>query len=172
MQEKSHAVEILDDAMRRIAPPDRYDEQLGNGYGGPGGPAEGPMWIREGGYLLFSDIHGSRRMKWRPAARHDDRQGGHGERQRHDARPAGAARGLPSHQPLRRSRGGATARITVIAGRYRGMRFNRPNDVVVKSDGSIYFTDPPPRPAADAGPITTPRSTLPASIGSRRISRA
>ena len=35
--------------------------------------------------------------------------------------------------------------VTVIAARYRGMRFNRPNDVVVHSSGAIYFTDPPPR---------------------------
>ena len=39
----------------------------------------------------------------------------------------------------------ADGTITVIADRYRGLRFNRPNDVVVRSDGSIYFTDPPPR---------------------------
>jgi gluconolactonase len=39
----------------------------------------------------------------------------------------------------------ADGSITVIAARYRGLQFNRPNDVVVKSDGSIYFTDPPPR---------------------------
>ena len=61
------SVEILDDAMLRIAPPDRSAERLGSGYGGPSGPAEGPVWIREEGYLLFSDIHGSRRMKWRRA---------------------------------------------------------------------------------------------------------
>jgi hypothetical protein len=35
--------------------------------------------------------------------------------------------------------------VTVIADRYRGLRFNRPNDVVVRTDGSIYFTDPPTR---------------------------
>jgi gluconolactonase len=44
--------------------------------------------------------------------------------------------------------------ITVIADRYRGLKLNRPNDVVVKSDGSIYFTDPPPRP-----PLTPPEHT-------------
>ena len=39
-------------------------EKLGDGYGGGEGPAEGPLWWKEGGYLLFSDIHNNRRMKW------------------------------------------------------------------------------------------------------------
>ena len=59
-------VEILSEAMRRIAPADRDVEELGSGYGGMQGPAEGPVWIREGGFLLFSDIHNSRRMRWTP----------------------------------------------------------------------------------------------------------
>ena len=42
----------------------------------------------------------------------------------------------------------------MIADRYRGLKLNRPNDVVVKSDGSIYFSDPPPRP-----PLTPPEHT-------------
>ena len=62
------AVEILDDAMLRIAPPDRAAEHLGSGYGGPQGPAEGPVWIHEGGYLLFSDIHNNKRMKYVPGS--------------------------------------------------------------------------------------------------------
>ncbi len=48
----------------------------------------------------------------------------------------------------------ADGSITVIASSYRGYKLNRPNDVVVKSDGSIYFTDPPPRP-----PLTPPEHT-------------
>ena len=49
----------------------------------------------------------------------------------------------------------ADGSITVIAARYRGLQFNRPNDVVVKSDGSIYFTDPPPRiPLTSARPLS------------------
>ena len=50
------AVECHDEAMLRIAPPERAPEQLGSGYGGLHGPAEGLVWIHEGGYLLFSDI--------------------------------------------------------------------------------------------------------------------
>ena len=40
--------------------------QLADGVGGPNGPAEGPVWWKEGGYLLFSDINGNRRMKYTP----------------------------------------------------------------------------------------------------------
>src|SRR5712675_1616798 len=39
---------------------------LAEGYGGDQGPAEGPVWWKEGGYLLFSDINGNRRMKYTP----------------------------------------------------------------------------------------------------------
>ena len=40
--------------------------RLADGVGGDGGPAEGPLWWKEGGYLLFSDINGNRRMKYTP----------------------------------------------------------------------------------------------------------
>ena len=144
------AIEILDPAMLRIAKPDAAPEQLGAGYGGPGGPAEGPVWIQEGGYLLFSDIHASRRMKWHPdegVTLHKDRT----------ANANGMTRDLQGrliachHISRCVDREEADGTVTVIAGRYRGMQFNRPNDVVVHTDGSIYFTDPPPRP-----PLTPP----------------
>src|SRR6267142_2166550 len=41
-------------------------QELASGLGGELGPAEGPVWWKEGGYLLFSDIHASRRMKYTP----------------------------------------------------------------------------------------------------------
>src|ERR1051326_1901852 len=59
-------IEILGDAMKRIVSSQQDPEELGSGFGGRNGPTEGPVWIREGGYLLFSDIHGSRRMRWEP----------------------------------------------------------------------------------------------------------
>ncbi|HEY7710146.1 MAG TPA: SMP-30/gluconolactonase/LRE family protein, partial [Candidatus Entotheonella sp.] len=40
--------------------------ELADGFGGAQGPAEGPLWWAEGGYLLFSDIHNNRRMKYTP----------------------------------------------------------------------------------------------------------
>ena len=41
-------------------------KELADGFGGDMGPAEGPLWWKERGYLLFSDIHNNRRMKWDP----------------------------------------------------------------------------------------------------------
>jgi gluconolactonase len=38
-------------------------QMLADGFGGPQGPAEGPLWWQEGHYLLFSDIHNNRRLK-------------------------------------------------------------------------------------------------------------
>ncbi len=43
-------------------------EHLADGFGGAQGPAEGPLWWKEGGYLLFSDIHNNRRMKYQPGS--------------------------------------------------------------------------------------------------------
>ena len=51
--------------MDRIVGANQEIEELGSGYGGDQGPAEGPLWWKDdGGYLLFSDIHNNRRMKW------------------------------------------------------------------------------------------------------------
>ena len=41
-------------------------KELASGFGGPLGPAEGPLWWKEDGYLLFTDIHNNRRMKYTP----------------------------------------------------------------------------------------------------------
>ena len=54
--------------LDRIVSPDQAIEELGKGFGGSDGPAEGPLWWKEGGYLLFSDIHNNRRMKWAPGS--------------------------------------------------------------------------------------------------------
>lgn len=137
-------VEVLHDSMRRIAPEDREPEQLGTGFGGPTGPAEGPVWIGEKGHLLFSDIHGNRRMRWAPGEGVSiDKEGtANGNGQTRD--PLG--RLVVCHHFSRCvDREEADGSITVIADRYRGLKLNRPNDVIVKSDGSIYFTDPPPK---------------------------
>jgi len=143
-------VEILHESMRRIASEDATPEQLGEGYGGPTGPTEGPVWIREKNHLLFSDIHGDRRMRWTPGEGVTvDKQGtanGNGQTRDRQGRLV-----VCHHFSRCVDREEADGSITVIADGYRGLKLNRPNDVVVKSDGAIYFTDPPPRP-----PLTPP----------------
>lgn len=127
--------------LDRIVATDQTIEELGVGYGGDQGPAEGPVWWKEGGYLLFSDIHNNRRMKWLP-----------GEGVTLFKEPTDRANGLTrdlqgrlvacEHDSRRVTRLEHDGSITVIANSFKGRQLNRPNDVVVKSDGSIYFTDP------------------------------
>ena len=122
-------------------------EYLADGYGGAQGPAEGPLWWKEGGYLLFSDIHNNRRMKYQPGA-------GVSLLQEPTNRANGLTRDLQGrliaceHDSRRVTRQELDGSITVIANSFQGRRLNRPNDVVVKSDGCIYFTDPWTNPAA------------------------
>jgi gluconolactonase len=127
--------------LERIVDPHQEIEELASGFGGPTGPAEGPVWWHEGGYLLFSDIGNNRRMKWAP-----------GEGVSLFQEPTNEANGLTrdrqgrlvacEHLARRVTRQDPDGSLTVVAYNYRGRQLNRPNDVVVKSDGSIYFTDP------------------------------
>ncbi len=127
--------------LERIVSRSQRIEEQASGFGGDFGPAEGPVWWKEGGYLLFSDIHNNRRVKWTP---------GEGATTFHE--PTNYANGLTrdrqgrlvacEHGTRRVTRLDPDGSITVVANSYHGRRLNRPNDVVVKSDGSIYFTDP------------------------------
>lgn len=147
------AIEYLSDAMRKVIGPEEDYEELGTGFGGTNGPTEGPVWIKEEGYLLFSDIHGSRRMKWEPEKGISVDLEGTANANGMTRDPEG--RLVVCHHFSRRvDRVEKDGSVTVIADEYRGLKLNRPNDVVVKSDGSIYFTDPPPRP-----PLTPPEHT-------------
>jgi gluconolactonase len=115
--------------------------ELASGVGGDNGPAEGPLWWKENGYLLFSDIHNNRRMKYTPGM-------GAVEFKKPTNRANGLTRDLQGRLLACEGDGRRVIReeldgsITVVASSFQGRRFNRPNDVVVKSDGAIYFTDP------------------------------
>src|SRR4030081_1969133 len=116
-------------------------EHLADGFGGAQGPAEGPLWWKEAGELLFSDIHNNRRMKHKP-----------GSGVSLFLEPTNRANGLTrdlqgrlvacEHDSRRVTRQEADGSITVVANSFQGRRLNRPNDVVVRSDGAVYFTDP------------------------------
>jgi len=135
--------------LERIVSPGQEIRELGRGFGGPAGPAEGPLWWEEGGYLLFSDIGNNRRMKW-------SAEEGVGSFQEPTNYANGLTRDLQGrliaceHGTRRVTRQEPDGSIIVVANNYRGRRLNRPNDVVVKSDGCIYFTDPGfPTPGLD-----------------------
>jgi len=134
-------IEQLDPALDKIIDKAEPIKELATGYGGDLGPAEGPLWGKEGGYLLFNDIHTSRRLKYTP-----------GSGVAVDLQPTNRANGLTrdlqgrlvscEHDTRRVTRRELDGSLTVIANSFSGKRLNRPNDVVVKSDGAIYFTDP------------------------------
>jgi gluconolactonase len=103
---------------------------------------EGPVWDTSMDCLLFSDIPANRIYKWTP-----------GESTTIYREPSGNSNGLTfdiggsliscEHGTRRLGKVERAGSYTVLANRYRGKRLNSPNDAVVKSDGSIYFTDPP-----------------------------
>jgi len=59
-------IDQFDPALDKIISTSEPIREIASGFGGPLGPAEGPLWWKEGGYLLFSDINASRRMKYTP----------------------------------------------------------------------------------------------------------
>src|ERR671924_2038028 len=134
-------IEQLAPELEKIISPSEPIQELAEGFGGPLGPAEGPVWWKEGGYLLFSDIHNNRRMKYVPGQ-------GVSVFQEPTNRANGLTRDLKGrlvaceHDTRRVTRQELDGSLTVIANSFQGRRLNRPNDVVVKSDGCIYFTDP------------------------------
>ena len=64
--QSSTRIEQLAPELERIISPSEQIQHLADGFGGALGPAEGPLWWKEGHYLLFSDIHNDRRMKYEP----------------------------------------------------------------------------------------------------------
>ena len=61
-------IEQLAPELEKIISTSEPIQHLADGFGGAQGPAEGPLWWEEGGYLLFSDIHNNRRMKYQPGS--------------------------------------------------------------------------------------------------------
>lgn len=103
---------------------------------------EGPVWNPPGGYLLFSDIPGDAVFRWEEGAGVSEyrRPSHHSNGLTIDAQGRLLACHHGSHVVTREELDGTVA---VIASHYEGKELNSPNDVVVRSDGSIYFTDPP-----------------------------
>jgi gluconolactonase len=104
---------------------------------------EGPQWFGDGRYLLFSDIPNNRILRW------DETTGATSEFRKPSHHANGLARDRQGrlltceHGARRITRTEYDGRITVLASHYQGKPLNSPNDIVCKSDGSIWFTDPP-----------------------------
>ena len=139
-------IEQLAPELEKIIATSEPVQHLAEGFGGTQSPAEGPLWWKEGKYLLFSDIHNNKRMKYEP-----------GKGVSVFLEPTNRANGLTrdlqgrllacEHDSRRITRLELDGSLTVLASSFQGRQLNRPNDVVVKSDGAIYFTDPWTNPA-------------------------
>jgi gluconolactonase len=103
---------------------------------------EGPVWFGDGRYLVWSDIPNNRMLRW------DEESGATSVFRKPSNNGNGNTRDRAGrlvtceHLTRRVTRTEYDGAITVICDRFAGKRLNSPNDVVVKSDGSIWFTDP------------------------------
>lgn len=105
--------------------------------------SEGPVWFGDGRYLLWSDIPNNQILKWEEetgsvnAFRRPSNFANGNTRDRHGRLIT------CEHGGRRVTRTECDGTVTVLVENWQGKRLNSPNDVVVKSDGSVWFTDPP-----------------------------
>ena len=133
------AVLILDPSFAKYRIYSSTVEQVATGFRW----TEGPTYFPKGGYLLFSDIPNNRIMKFDEATGktsvfREKANYANGNTRDRQGRLISC-----EHSVTRRvTRTEADGKITVLADRFEGKRLNAPNDIVVKSDDTIWFTDP------------------------------
>ena len=125
------------DSLEEILAPNTQVEKVAGGFEF----TEGPLWHPDG-FLLFSDIPANTIYKWQPEQKTEIFR-----------QPSGNANGntldrsgrliTAEHGNRRISLTKKNGQIVTLASHYQEKRLNSPNDLAVKSDGSIYFTDPP-----------------------------
>jgi gluconolactonase len=147
----SGSVVEKDPALKDVISAEAKIEKLAGGFTF----TEGPVWIKEGeGHLLFSDIPNNAILKWTPDGNVSTFRNPSGYTG--PPAPAGSFIGsngltldkegrliICEHGDHRVTRLEKDGKLTVLADRFQGKRLNSPNDAVYKSDGSLYFTDPP-----------------------------
>jgi gluconolactonase len=145
-------IERLDPALDQIIPAQPALEKVATGFTW----TEGPVWI-PAGYLLFADIPNNSIRKWAPGAGVSvflQPSGYKGAAPYGGPEPGSNGMTLDSRGRLtvaghaqrdvwRLERIDPKAQVTILADSYQGKPLNSPNDLVYKSDGSLYFTDPP-----------------------------
>lgn len=114
--------------------------------------SEGPVWIKDKGHLLFSDVPRNKIHKWSPETGHSifmdpsGYAGKNGEKEPGSNGLMTDAKGrliVCDHGNRRIYRVEEDGTKTTLADQFEGKRFNSPNDLVIHSNGDIYFTDPP-----------------------------
>ncbi len=142
-------IERLDKQFDQLVPIRSQIRRIASGYKW----SEGPVWVRSGNFLLFSDVPGNtvHKFKEREGVTEFLRPSGYtGEASRGGE---GGSNGLTmdseghlvlcQHGDRRIARLESDGKFTTLADRFDGKRFNSPNDLVYKSNGDLYFTDPP-----------------------------
>ncbi|MCI0348940.1 MAG: SMP-30/gluconolactonase/LRE family protein, partial [Acidobacteriales bacterium] len=140
----------LDPAIDEIVSPNPKIYKLAEGFKF----TEGPVWVRDGKYLLFSDPNDNKIYRYTSDGELSvfrDKSGYDGADIAEYGQPG--SNGLTidpqgrltinQHGNRRVIRIDADGHETVLADRYQGKRLNSPNDLVYRSDGTLYFTDPP-----------------------------
>jgi gluconolactonase len=132
-------IKVLDPGFTKYRVNSAKVERLGTGYRW----CEGPAWFGDGRYLLWSDIPNDRILKW------EEETGAVSVFRKPSNNANGNTRDRQGrlltceHDKRRVTRTEYDGAITVIADRFGSKPLNSPNDIVCKSDGSIWFTDPP-----------------------------
>jgi gluconolactonase len=130
--------DIVDPAFNALVLPNARLERLGDGFRW----LEGPVWFGDHDCLLFSDLPSDRIWRWSERAGLSIQREPAGFENGHARDREGRLIGC-SHRNRCITRVELDGTLTVLADRFEGRRLNSPNDVVVKRDGSIWFTDPP-----------------------------
>lgn len=129
--------EIIDPAFGRYVMGNAPLKKLATGFDW----LEGPVWFGDAGCLLFSDIPNNKILRWTPglgiSTYREPSNYSNGHTRDREGRLVSCEHGL-----RRVTRTEHDGRITVIADGFKGKPLNSPNDLVVKSDGAIWFTDP------------------------------
>jgi len=140
----------VDPRFDKLVPPDAKVEKLADGFTW----VEGPIWNREGQFLLFSDIPANSVHKWQEGkgvslflkpSGYTGSSPFAGKEPGSNGLTLDAAGRLVlcQHGDRRIARLEKDGRQTLLADRYDGKRLNSPNDLAFKSNGDLYFTDPP-----------------------------
>ncbi len=133
------AIQIVDPSFMKYRITSAAVERLATGFRW----AEGPVWFGDGRYLLWSDIPNNRIMRW------DEETGAVSVFRKPSNYANGNTRDRQGrlvtceHDSRRVTRTEYDGTIGVVLDRFDGKPLNSPNDVVVKSDDSVWFTDPP-----------------------------
>jgi gluconolactonase len=132
------SIHVLDESFARYRLNLTKVERIASGFRW----AEGPVWFGDGRYLLWSDVPGNRMMRW------DEETGAVSAFRKPSNNSNGNTRDRQGrlltceHGGRRVARTEYDGTIVTLADRFQGKRLNSPNDIVCKSDGSIWFTDP------------------------------